>query len=58
MKSPKRGVLRLLFPYATGLLKHMPRSEDRRASARMTLIALCADLHSSGPAAADDVLYE
>ncbi len=44
MKSPDRIVLQLHFPYATGrrsttgLLEQMPRSKDRRASARMARI--------------------
>jgi len=44
-KSPKRSLLQLLFPYATGrrstsgLLEQMPRSKDRRTSARRALIA-------------------
>jgi len=44
-KSPNHIPVKLLFPYATGrrstngLLEQMPRSEDRRASARMARIA-------------------
>gem|GEM_PF-2216530 len=40
-KSRKRSLLKLLFPYASGrrstagLLEQMPRSQDRRASARL-----------------------
>ena len=45
LKSPKRIARQTLFPYATrrrstnGLPEQMPRSKDRRASARMARIA-------------------